>query len=376
MWKRSSLIPIANLLFHGNEEKYVLDAVRSTWVSSLGKYIDQFEDKFASFIGVRHAISVTNGTCALHLALKVLDIGPGDEVIVPAFTFPATVNVVFHAGATPVLVDCLPDHWNMDPGEFAKAISPATKAVIPVHLFGHPCDMGSILEIARQHKIFVIEDAAEAHGAECLGKKVGGLGHTGCFSFYGNKVLTTGEGGMCVTDDPEIAARLRKMRDHGMSKEKRYWQEEVGFNFRLTNLNAAIGVAQLEQIEEILARRAELARMYEHGVKGISGVRIYPDSPFGKKIDWLFCLFVEENFPMGRDLLVEKLKEYNIDSRPTFYPIHLMPPYSAIKKVGNLVNSEKFGLTGINLPLYPSLTGEDIQYIVEVLKTISNDKSL
>ncbi|MCX5887942.1 MAG: DegT/DnrJ/EryC1/StrS family aminotransferase, partial [Deltaproteobacteria bacterium] len=321
--------------------------------------------------GVRHAVSVSNGTCAIHLALKVLDIGPGDEVIVPAFTFPATVNAVYHSGATPVLVDCLPDHWSMDPAEAVKAISPATKAVIPVHLYGHPCDMASIMEVARRHKIFVIEDAAEAHGAECLGRKVGGLGDIGCFSFYGNKVITTGEGGMCVTDDERLNDRLRKMRDHGMSKVRRYWQEEIGFNYRLTNLNAALGVAQLEQIEEFLARRAELARMYENALNNISGFRIYTDSPFGKKIDWLFCLFVEEIFPFGRDLLLQQLNEYKIDARPTFYPIHLMPLYKSIKKARSLDNAERFGLTGINLPIYPSLPEEDIQYIVEVLRDCS-----
>lgn len=368
--KRTSLIPMSNLLFDGNEEKYVLDAFQSTWVSSLGKYIDRFENEFASFLGVRHAVSVSNGTCALLLALKALDVGPGDEVVVPSFTFAATVNAVLYTGATPVLVDCSSGHWNMDPAEFEKAITPATKAVIPVHLYGHPCDMKSILRIAREHEIFVIEDAAEAHGAECEGEKVGAMGHIGCFSFYGNKVITTGEGGICVTNDGVLDTRMRKLRDHGMSKERRYWHEEVGFNFRLTNLNAAIGVAQLEQIGGKLARRSELANLYETGIRTIPGLSIYSESPHGKKIDWLYCVFVGEQFPLTRDQLIVKLKEYNIDARPTFYPIQMMPPYQTIRKIGELENASRIGLSGINLPLYPSLAEKDVGYIVASLKEI------
>lgn len=369
--KSPHFIPISNIVLSNNEEKYVTDAVRSSWISSLGKYVNQFESDFASYLGVQHAVTVSNGTVALHLALKALDIGPGDEVIVPSLTFAATVNAVLHAGAVPVLVDSLPDHWNMDPAEVERAVSPATKAIIPVHLYGHPCDMDAIMEIADKYKLYVIEDAAEAHGAECQGKKVGGLGHIGCFSFYGNKVITTGEGGMCVTNDAQLNDRMRRLRDHGMSKSRRYWHEEVGFNYRLTNLNAAIGVAQLEQIDVILARRAQIATLYENGSQGIRGLLTISESPHGKKIDWLFCVFIDELFPMNRDALILKLKEYNADARPTFYPVHIMPPYQNLKKIGELRNSSKFGLSGINLPLYPTLADEDVHYIVKVLKYLS-----
>jgi perosamine synthetase len=370
--KRTSWIPISSAVFEGNEEKYVTDAVRSTWVSSLGEYIDRFEHDFAAFLGAKHAVSVSNGTCALLLALKALDIGPGDEVVVPSFTFAATVNTILHAGATPVLVDCMPDHWNMDPAEFEKAITPATKAVIPVHLYGHPCDMGSIMRIAQRHRIFVVEDAAEAHGAECTGKRVGTIGHIGCFSFYGNKIVTTGEGGLCVTDDPRLDGRMRKLRDHGMNKERRYWHEEIGYNFRLTNLNAAVGVAQMERIDYFLRRRSELARMYEQGVSGIPELRTYPESPYGEKIDWLFCAFVQPDSAVGRDSLLARLREYRIDARPTFYPVHLMPPYLRDRRVGSLVHAVRFGLSGINLPLYPALTGGHVDYIVDSLREIFN----
>lgn len=368
---RQNFIPISNIVLSHNEEAYVLDAVRSSWISSLGKYVNKFEADFAAYLGAEYAVSVSNGTVALHLAMKALDIGPGDEVIVPSFTFAATVNAVLHAGATPVLIDCRPDHWNLDPEEILKAITPATKAIIPVHLYGHPCNMEQILAIAERNNLFVIEDAAEAHGAECLGRKVGGLGHIGCFSFYGNKVITTGEGGMCVTNDPLLNERMRKLRDHGMHKNRRYWHDEVGFNYRLTNLNAAIGVAQLEQIDAILARRAHLASIYEAGLSGVSGLRIVPMGSHGKKIDWMFCVFVTGDFPFDRDTLIARLKEYNIDARPTFYPAHIMPPYQGLKQIGKLCNASLFGLNGINLPLYPTLADDDVHYIVSVLSDLA-----
>ena len=368
--KRLTPIPISNLIFTGNEEAYVIDAVRSTWVSSLGKYIDQFEHSFAQFVGTSHAVSVNNGTCALLLALKALDIGPGDEVITPSFTFVATVNAILHAGAEPVLVDSLPNHWNLDPAEVEKAVSPATKAIIPVHLYGHPCDMPAILAIAKKHNLFVIEDAAEAHNAECMGKRVGSLGTIGCFSFYGNKVMTSGEGGMCVTHDPLLNKRIRKLRDHGMNKDKRYWHDEIGYNFRMTNLNAAVGLAQLEQIEKFLDRRAYLSNIYDSRFKNLTGVRPPMESPFGKKINWMYCLFLDEYSPITRDDLLSELKEYNIDARPTFYPLHLMPPYVNLKRASTLKNAELFGMSGINLPLFPSLTEADINYIADVIRDL------
>ena len=371
--KRHSFIPISNIVLSHNEEEYVQDAVRSSWISSLGKYVTRFEEDFASYLGVAHAASVSNGTVALHLALKTLNVGPGDEVIVPSFTFAATINAVIHAGATPVLIDSLPHHWNLDHDEIEKAISPSTKAIIPVHLYGHPCDMEPILRLADKHGIYVIEDAAEAHGAEFSGRKVGGIGHIGCFSFYGNKVITTGEGGMCVTNDPQLDERMRKLRDHGMSKSRRYWHEEVGFNYRLTNLNAAVGVAQLEQVDAILARRAELAALYQAGLDGVRGLWTVPMGNHGKKIDWMFCAFVGDDFPMDRDTLMARLKEYNVDARPTFYPAHLMPPYQELKRVGELRNASRFGLNGINLPLYPVLADDDVRYILDVLTEIAGE---
>jgi perosamine synthetase len=368
--KRKSVIPISDIVFQGNEIKYVLDAVESTWISSTGPYIDKLEADFAAKMDCSHAVSVNNGTSALLLALKSLDIGSGDEVILPSLTFAATVNAVFYAGATPVLVDCLPNHWNIDPAEIEKVITSSTKAIIPVHLYGHPCDMETIMAIANRKNLFVIEDAAESHTAECSGKKVGSIGSIGCFSFYGNKVITSGEGGMCTTNNPALDMRMRTLRDHGMSRSKKYWHEEIGFNFRMTNLNAAIGLAQLEQIDHFLSQRSILSDIYDERFENLVGVRLPMPSPFGKKISWLYCLMLNRESTIFRDDLLAGLKDYNIDARPLFFPLHLMPPYSELRKGSELKNSVEIGLSGINLPLYPSLGKTDINYIADVVEQL------
>ena len=357
-------IPISRITYAGNEEKYVADAMRSTWISSAGEYVRRFESDFAAYLRVPYGVGVCNGTCAIDLALAALGIGPGDEVIVPSFTFAASVNAILHVGAKPVLADSAADHWNMDPGAWEELITPRTRAVMPVHLYGHPCDMATIMPIARRHSLFVVEDAAEAQGAEVLGHRVGAIGDIGCFSFYGNKILTTGEGGMCVTSDPALNERLRRLRDHGMSPERRYWHEDVGFNFRITNLNAAVGVAQLEGIERFLSRRAEIARLYADGLRETPGVSFIADAPFGTKVDWLFCGFLFEAGEAGRDALLRALPAVGVDSRPTFYPVHLMPPYRELARGRSFPNAERFGLTGFNLPLHVALTNADVERVV------------
>jgi perosamine synthetase len=367
------MIPISDLEFKGNEVKYVTEAARSTWISSLGEFITSFENQLAAFLGAGHGVSVNNGTSALLLALKALNIGMGDEVILPSFTFAATVNAVLHAGATPVLVDSESTHWNIDPCDIEKAITSKTKVIIPVHLYGHPCDMDSILKIAQKHELQIIEDAAEALGAECLGKKLGTIGTIGCFSFYGNKVMTTGEGGACITNDDALNHKLRKLRDHGMSTKYRYWHDEVGYNLRMTNLNAAVGLAQLEQLKNFLNRRSFLAKIYDGELAGISGIRKTQESFYGSKIDWLYCLFLDESSAISRDQLIDQLKKTGIESRPTFYPIHIMPPYLNLRKIGDLKNAERFGRSGLNLPLFPSLEEEQVYYICQTIRKIFSD---
>jgi perosamine synthetase len=366
------LIPISDIHFKGNEVKYVLDAVESNWVSSIGPYIDRFEKEFAETMSSQYAVSVNNGTSAILLALKALNIGPGDEVIAPSFTFAATVNAILYAGATPVLVDSMDTHWNLDLAEVEQAITPATKAIIPVHLYGHPCDMQNILRIAEAFDLFIIEDAAEAHSANILEKKVGTLGTIGCFSFYGNKIMTTGEGGMCITQDKNLNERLRILRDHGMNKNRRYWHDEIGFNFRMTNLNAALGVAQLEQLEEFLERRKYLSSLYDQGFAGEDERVFTIPNRFGEPVHWLYCLFLKKEAPISRGELLSKLKVHNIDARPTFFPIHTMPPYRKLERSSDMSNAEKYGKNGINLPLHPTLSDENISYIVETMINVLN----
>ncbi|MEK7165902.1 MAG: DegT/DnrJ/EryC1/StrS aminotransferase family protein, partial [Patescibacteria group bacterium] len=238
-------IPVAKPSIDLTEEKNIIACVKSTWISSTGKYISDFESTFASLVGVKYAISCSNGTAALHLALLSLNIGPGDEVIVPALTFIATANVVKYVGATPVLVDVLPDTWTIDPQLVEKRVSPKTRAIIPVHLYGYPSDMTPLQKIASRNNIALIEDAAEAHEATYKRKKVGSIGDLGCFSFFGNKIITTGEGGMISTNDSNIKNKIELLKNHGMSKTRKYFHPILGYNYRMTNLQAAIGTAQL-----------------------------------------------------------------------------------------------------------------------------------
>ena len=248
----NKFLPVAEPDLGPLEERYLLDAFQSGWISSIGEYIQRFEEGFAKFCGAGHGIAVSSGTVAIHLALLAAGVGPGDEVIVPTLTFVGTVSPVKYVGATPVFVDSEPEIGTLDPQAVEKAITSRTKAIIVVHLYGHPADMDPILDIARKYELIVIEDAAEAHGAKYKGRPVGSFGNCATFSFYGNKILTTGEGGMIVTNDKDLADRIRFLKDHAMDPNRRYWHPEVGYNYRITNLQAAIGCAQLERFNELL----------------------------------------------------------------------------------------------------------------------------
>lgn len=321
------MIPVATPIIGEKELRYVTDAVLSGWISSQGKYIGQFEEQFASFCGTKYAVAVSNGTVALHLALTALGIGPGDEVIVPALTFVATASAVRHCNAEPVFVDVNRGNWNIDPDLIEVAITSNTKAIIPVHLYGQPCDMVRIMEIAERHRLWIIEDAAEAHGAEYRGRRVGSFGHAGCFSFYGNKIITTGEGGMVVTNDDATNEKLRILRDHGMNPARRYWHDVVGFNYRMTNMQAAIGVAQLERWEQILAAKDRIQSRYDTHIdfSHFEKAKALPES---RPVCWLYTLLLKNaNGQAERDALLERLKSLKIDSRPVFYPLPAMPPY-------------------------------------------------
>ncbi len=361
-------IPIYEPWLGKREEQYVLDALRSGWISSLGKYVTRFEQQFAAFCGVQHAVSVSNGTTALHLALHSLGIGAGDEVIVPALTFIASANAVSYTGATPVFADVDPATWCMDPADVERLITPRTRALMPVHLYGHPAPMDALNALADLRNLIVIEDAAEAHGAQVNGRRVGGLGRIAAFSFYANKTITTGEGGMLTTDDAALAARCRLLRDHAMPPEKRYWHDEIGFNYRMTNLQAAVGVAQMERIEEFIARKRQIARWYCAGLAGIPGLTLPVEAAGYTNIYWMFSLLVDAPFPLSRDALIPALRGQGIDSRPFFHPLDTLPPYrTAQTRPVSLALSR----TGLNLPSSPSLSAQQIAYICATIRSFA-----
>lgn len=354
-----SFLPISKPFIGAREKELVLDALDSGWVSSIGKYIDEFEANFARYCGTEYALAVSNGTTGLHLALATLGLQAGDEVIVPDLTFVATANAVAYTGATPILADVDADTLCIDPASVKSLISERTKAIIPVHLYGHPADMDALLEIGAAHGIDIIEDAAEAHGAEYKGRKVGGLGKCGVFSFYGNKVITTGEGGMLTTNDQAFYLRARRLRDHAMSPQRRYFHEERGFNYRITNLQAALGVAQLERIDDFLARRAEIMGWYHSEIAITDRVRLNRVRNWAKSAFWMVCLEADWFDEASRAAFMQALKTRGIDSRPYFCTMSSMPMY---KQAGLPVSARKAQI-GLNLPSYYELTKPEVQRI-------------
>lgn len=375
------MIPVAEPDIGQKEEDYLLKAFRSGWISSLGTYIRKFEEDFAKFCKADYAVSVSNGTVALHLALVANEIGAGDEVIVPSLTFVATAAAVKHAGATPVFADCEPDIGTIDPAAVARAITSKTRAIIAVHLYGHPAEMEELQKIAHEHGLLLIEDAAEAHGALYRGRPVGGLGDVATFSFYGNKVLTTGEGGVVVTSSEVMRDRLILLRDHAMSKGKRYWHDEVGYNYRLTNLQAAIGVAQLERYDELSEKRQNILSAYRQSGLEDDGLLIFnPKEQWASPVMWLVCAILPESTERSaRDVLCAYLKQQGIDTRPYFVPLHLLPPYQDCRRVNaiggeDLHATELLACRGFNLPSSTSISHSDIEYVGQTIRSYMSRK--
>jgi perosamine synthetase len=360
------LIPIASPDLTGKESQYVNECIESTWISSVGHFITDFEDAFSKVAGTRHAVATNNGTTALHLALAAVGIGPGDEVIVPTLTYIATANAVRYCGATPVLADVEPDTMNLDPKDVEHRITGRTKAIIPVDLYGHPADMNSIMALARRHELKVIEDAAEAHGARLEGRPVGSLGDVGVFSFFGNKIITTGEGGAVATDDDDLAQRLRLLRGQGMDPGRRYWFLETGFNYRMTNVAAAIGVAQLERLEEMLERRRQIGDLYTELLAEVDGVVLPTQRPDAQRVNWLYTIQISGFSTEDRNALIDRLQVDGIETRPVFYPLHIMPPYMT-EPTASFPVAERLGAEGISLPTHMLLSEEEIRTICGAL---------
>jgi perosamine synthetase len=364
-------IPVAAPALVGREREYVLDCMDSTWISSSGKYLTRFESEFAEFCGVRHAISCCNGTVAVHLALLAQGVGPGDEVIVPTLTYVATANPVVYCGAQPVFVDAEARTWNMDPERVAEAITPRTRGIVVVHLYGHPVDMDPILQLAEAHGLWVIEDAAEAHGATYRGRITGSMGSLATFSFYGNKIITTGEGGMVVCDDDGLAATVRQLHGQGQASDRRYWFPTVGFNYRMTNIEAAIGLAQLERIDWHLSRRRETIGWYREELAGEEGIELSPEAPWARSAFWIVCAVLDEQRFGPRDAVMASLDEAGIETRPFFYPLHTLPMYSAANEAKAFPVAEDLARRGVNLPSSATLTRDEVAYVCERVRGLA-----
>jgi perosamine synthetase len=360
MWRAP--IRVAEPVLDGNERAYVLDCLDSTWISSRGKYIEWFERLVAEYCGVRHAVAASNGTTALHLALVAQGIGAGDEVIVPTLTYIASVNAIRFCGATPVFVDSVGPQMTLDPQHVEQRITHRTRGIVTVPLYGHPVNIEAIEEVARRHGLFVVEDAAEALGARCGQRRVGAWGNCATFSFFGNKIITTGEGGMIVTDDGELAQRMRFLRGQAVSPDRSYWHTDVGFNYRMTNVAAAIGCAQMERIDQHLQRRQQVARWYFQQLGEHREQLILPDAAEGcHHCYWMYSVVLRPELNLDRDAVMQALAARDIETRPVFYPVHWMPPYR--ESPGSYPVAEAHAQNGISLPTHGKLSEEDVNYV-------------
>jgi perosamine synthetase len=371
--KTAKRIPVAAPDLSGNEEHNVLEALRSTWISSTGAFIDRFESEFAELCGAKGAMGVCNGTVALHLALLGLDVRPGDEVLVPSLTYIATANAVRYVGAEPVFVDVDPETWCIDPKLLEASITRRTKGIIPVHLYGHPADMDAINHVAAVHGLWVVEDAAEAHFARYKGRPTGGLGDLGTFSFYGNKIITSGEGGAVCVSDEHLELRLRTLRGQGMDPQRRYYFPVTGYNFRLTNLAAAILCAQLERRKEIVAGRSRVFAAYEDLLAGIPGIGFQPIAPWAERAPWLFSITVDANeYGRSRNELGILLAEKGIETRPFFLALHKLPPFREESKSRGevLPVTDALSETGMNLPTFSALTDSQLDCIADAIRQL------
>lgn len=357
-------IPMSEPHLGEEELNNVMEAVKTNWISSNGHFITDFENGFSKYIGTRHAVAVNNGTSALHLPLLALGIGKGDKVLVPSLTSIACTNTIAYTGAEPIFVDSTKDYWCIDPKDIEKKIDSKTKAIMVVHIYGHPCDMDPIMEIADKHGIPVIEDCAEAHGAEYKGRKVGTFGKVASFSFYGNKIITTGEGGMVLTSDKELAEKMMILRNQGTKPEykNKYYYDMIGYNFRMTNIQAAIGIAQLKKIDRLIELHRRVARTYNELFKDVSEIVTHPEMQWAKNVYWYYSILVKSEV---RDRLSAVLNGAGIETRPFFYPIHMLPMYN--KNKVTLPVAEELGFRGINLPSGVALTEDDISRVAHAV---------
>lgn len=370
------MIPVNEPWLTEDDLANVAQCVATGWISSAGSFIEGFEQGWASFCGRKHGIAVSNGTVALELAVAALDEMPGFEVILPSFTIISCVSAVLRAGGVPVVVDCEPDTWCLSPKAVEVAITARTRAIMPVHIYGHPADMASIAELAGEHGLRVIEDAAEAHGAECnikgVWKRCGGFGDLSCFSFYANKIVTTGEGGMVLTDDDALAAKLRSRRNLAFGRNERFRHEEIGHNFRLTNMQAALGVAQIGRIETILQRKRWLGRAYTRKLQGISSLQLPVERDWARNIWWMYGVVLQDDVPFDAKEFATRLKKLGVDTRPFFLGMHEQPALQAVGLYSGLrlPVTERIARRGLYLPSGLTLTEDQMDTVVAAIAEV------
>ena len=367
------MIPVNQPFLNGNEEKYLIECIETGWISSEGPFVVEFEEKFSKNVNRKYGIAVSNGTAALEIAVKALKIGTGDEVIMPTFTIISCAGAIVKTGATPVLIDSDPTTWNMNVREIEKKINARTKAIMVVHTYGLPVDMDPVLELAERHGLKIIEDAAEMHGQTYNGKPCGSFGDISTFSFYPNKHITTGEGGMIVTDDVSLAERCRSLRNLCFKKEQRFVHDELGWNYRFTNLQAALGLAQLEKLDEHIQRKRRMGQLYTELLSDLDQIQLpLSSTEYAQNIYWVYGLVIKDNFPSDAKDLMAKLKKLGVGTRPFFFPMNMQP---VLKKMGLFLNqsypvAEKIAVCGFYLPSGLGLVEKQIFTVVDKLKSI------
>jgi perosamine synthetase len=368
-----AFFPVSTPSLGEREIEYVKEALRASEISGAhGKFLNRLEREFADYCGCSHGVATSSGTTALHLAVATLGIGSGDEVLVSTLTNMATFFAVLYQGATPIPVDVEEDTWNLNPSLLEGLLTSRTKAILVVHLYGHPADMDSVLEFARRHHLFVIEDVAEAHGALYNGRKTGSLGDIGCFSFYANKIITTGEGGMLTTNDPAAAERARSLRALGFGTKHKFMHSAVGFNYRMTNLQAALGCAQLERIEEIIENKRRVARLYTEQLCGMRQIQLPIEKPYARNVYWMYHIVLNGFGSQERDRVMQLLSERGIETRPAFIPYNLQDIFihDGLTQPELCPIANHIATSGLYLPSSPSLTEKEVLHVSRHLKDV------
>lgn len=370
------MIPVNQPLLGVREKELLAQCIDTGWISSDGPFVAEFEKKFASYIGAKHGVAVCNGTAALEVALFAAGVGKGDEVIMPTFTIISCALAVIRLGAVPVLVDAEPETWNMDTRQITSRLTSRTKAIMPVHIYGHPVDMDPVMDVARKHGLIVIEDAAEVHGAEYRGRKCGNIGHVSAWSFYANKIITTGEGGMVLTSDTQMAERAASYRNLCFRPEKRFYHTELGYNFRMTNLQAAVGLAQLERIDEFVDIKRRLGAYYREKLSLLTGVKFQIEKPWAKSVYWMYCIELDKALGLDAQMMMSALGKRQIGTRPFFLGLHEQP---ALHDLGLFQGesypvAERIARQGLYLPSGMALTEKQVDQVVAAVKEVIVNK--